>query len=480
MKLKTYLILSHLTVMIAPIVTGVLLYGVIKNYDKSSEMNEYINSITKMKEYENKLDNTKLYINPSGKVNFVNKEDKNSVQINLYDSEGRRIHSDNDDDISYEINKEEIYSNLYKIVSGYRAYSLKKPVFNDKDSIIGFYEIIIAKENLIKGTNLRTLYSILEFIAVIITIYIIIICLLNKKFNKPIKLLINGMNGYAEGNANFIEYGNKDEIGELIEHFNNMKKEIEDKKKIILTQQKTKEYMISAISHDLKTPLTSIRAYAEAMNSEKDLEKDKIKEYSSVILNKSDHMKKMIDDLMLYTLLTSDYEMKFVEVEGEEFFEMIFSGYNGPCEKSNIKLHVEMCVSGIYKVDVKQMMRVVDNLMANALRYTPPGMNIWMGAFSYDKELPEWIEDYKNFIEDLRNNGVLILVKNNGNTIPKEEQERIFNPFYQTDDSRNKTLKSGVGLGLSIVSLIIKKHNGKVKVLSENNSTVFACWLNNE
>ena len=109
----------------------------------------------------------------------------------------------------------------------------------------------------------------------------------------------------------------------------------------------------------------------------------------------------MIDDLLMYNLLTTDYKMNFVEVEGHELFEMLFSGYDEDCEKNEIKLSVDISLQGKYKVDVNQMTRVVDNLMSNALRYTPKKGNIYMGAFSMgDKKLTQWLR--RKDIEELK------------------------------------------------------------------------------
>lgn len=479
MKLKRWLFLSHLLLILTPILTGMLLYNLIVNYNKKIELNDYLTSVVKFKAYEEELTNPKIYMEPQKNMKFIKKDDENTVQIELYNASGMEIYSSNEG-MLYTLNKEQLYSDLYKIKSGYKACTLKKPVF-DNNILVGFYQITIARENFIEGVNNKTIFAAVFFITVTLVVFIIVILLLNGKFNRPMKLLIEGMNDFAKGKHSSIEYYNKDEIGELIYHFNSMKEELEEKRKIIEFQHKTKEYMISAISHDLKTPLTAIRAYAEAIENQNDLNLLEIKNKAEVILNKSDYMKKMIDDLMVYTLLTSDYNMEFVEVEGSEFFEMLFSGYDETCEKNSIKLSVETHIDGMYKVDVKQMMRVVDNLMTNAIRYTKKENQIWMGAFSLNYNLPNWIEDeFKEKIKTWKSQGCILIVKNEGKGIKEEEQSKIFKPFYQIDDSRNKTSQSGVGLGLSIVNLVIQKHNGELMLFSEGNSTAFVCWIPNK
>ncbi|MCA1073293.1 ATP-binding protein [Clostridium bowmanii] len=77
----------------------------------------------------------------------------------------------------------------------------------------------------------------------------------------------------------------------------------------------------------------------------------------------------------------------------------------------------------------------------------------------------------------MKREGLVLLIKNDGVSISKEDKEKIFLPFYQCDDSRSKKTSKGVGLGLSIVNLVIDKHKGEVRIFSDDNSTVFACWI---
>ncbi|MBU3146403.1 HAMP domain-containing sensor histidine kinase [Clostridium sp. CF012] len=478
MKLKKWLSLSHLVVMLAPIITAALLFQFIIDYNENNDLKDYLLIMSKFKVYEDKIQNPEIYnLNLIKDKEFVTGKDKNSVLIELYNDAGGEIYNSNESSILYS-SKQELYSDLYKVVTGYKAYTLKKPVFVDS-TLIGFYKITIARNSFVNEVNDKTIIAIICFIAVLIIIYAVVILLLNRKFNKPIKLLVEGMNNFATGNENTVKYKNKDEIGEIITNFNSMKKDIEDKRKTIETEQEKKEYMISSISHDLKTPLTAIRAYSEAIINEKDLDMVKIKNKASVILNKSDYMKKMIDDLLMYNLLTTDYKMNFVQVEGNELFEMLFSGYAEDCEKNEIKLTVEINIQGKYKVDVNQMTRVVDNLMANALRYTPKNGHIYMGALSMeDENLTQWL-NHKD-IEEMRlrkSEACILLIKNEGVCISKADKDKVFLPFYQCDDSRSKKASTGVGLGLSIVNLVIERHEGEVMIFSEGNSTVFACWI---
>lgn len=479
MKLKKFLVLSYIIVMLTPILTGIFIYKGIQIYNEKVEFKEYINAENKIQKYEKKLQDTEIYTKSKKKSALIGEEDKNSVKINLYDKYGMKIYSSLNEGLTFGLDSEQLYKDLYVFQKGYRANKIKKPVLLNGD-IVGFYELIVSRDNFVKATNNVTFTAFIIFALILLTVFISVIYVLNKKLTTPISILVDAMKSYAKGEENlFIEYDKKDEIGDLISHFESMKDEINENKKEIEKQQNDKEYLIAAISHDLKTPLTSIRAYAEALKEYKNLNVKDIDEYTSVIINKSDYMKNMLEDLLTYTLLTTQYKLDFVDVEGEEFVEMLFSGYDELCEANKINIIKEIKVSGNYQVDVKSMIRVVDNLLSNALRYVKSGGSIYLGAYSEEFQLPSWLGD--EFIEELnkiRKDRLLIFVKNDGEAISKNEQEKIFNAFYQSDHSRNKTSKSGTGLGLSIVKIIIEKHDGKVKLLSENNfGTIIGCFI---
>ena len=303
---------------------------------------------------------------------------------------------------------------------------------------------------------------------------------LNTKFSKPLSAVTHSMNEYAKGNTEvYINYKSNDEIGELCKHFNVMKDEIEESKKTVEEEQKAKEYMIATISHDLKTPLTSIRAYTEMLKLANITDENKRSEYLEIILSKCDYMRDMLDDLLTYNLLSMNYQLVCVEVEGEEFCEMLYSGIEATCEQKNIHVETQIEAHGNYKVDVKYMTRVIDNIVSNAIRHTSEGKHIWLGAFSTDVRLPDWVDvKCKDVLDKYRGPGLFLIVKNEGNAISEKDRENLFKPFYQGDEARSKKEHKGVGLGLSISKMIIEKHKGAIEVIPINGvGNIMVCYL---
>lgn len=345
---------------------------------------------------------------------------------------------------------------------------------------IMFVSINFLINNLIKKHWLdekdNSLVIILLYFIVVLCISLLISELIIYKVIKPIENLKCAIDAFGKGENLDIKYNIEDEVGMLVNAFGKMRKEVEEKREIIDKEHRTREYMIASISHDLKTPITSIRLYAELINGNVN-EEDKDK-YTNIILDKCDYIKDMIDNLLMYTILESGCEKKFVNVEGTEFFEMLFEGYDTICDSNDIMFTKDIKCDGYYKVNVNEMTRVMDNLVGNAIKYTNKGNNIWVGAFSDGNNLSKWIDlEIRENIKELLENKVVILVKNEGEEILSSEKENIFKSFYKSDLSRQAD--KGVGIGLSVVKLIIEQHGGFVNVYPiKGIGNIFACFLN--
>lgn len=477
MKIKRWLIISYILVILSPIITGSILFSWISNYNRDIQLETYLENSNRFLQYEEELKDPKLYLDYKGDYDFLSEDDKNYVDIKLYNKYGYNIYSSGPESLNYIVNKENLYKGFYDIKVGYKADTLKKPVFSDGE-MVGIYEITLSKSNFVKEVNRISLLAAGLFALNFLLVLFIVIKFIDKKINNPLKLLINSMKSFAQGENIEINYASNDEIGELILKFDRMKDQIEEKNRNLEIEKSSKEYMISAISHDLKTPLTSIRAYTEIIKNEN--KSSNTKKYEDIILQKCDYMKDMLEDLHLYTLLTSDYKLDRVKVEGEELFQMILSGYQEICAQNKRNYFEEIKVEGNYRVDVKSIIRVMDNLVTNALKYSEEGGNIFVGVYSKKHPISGKLdEETIKRIENFRGEDLCVIVQNTGKTISQAELKDILEPFYKADNSRN-SIKSGAGLGLSIVKRIIEKHKGELKVISENSTTTIMFRLKRE
>ncbi len=221
--------------------------------------------------------------------------------------------------------------------------------------------------------------------------------------------------------------------------------DVTDKKRL----EKIRQDFISNVSHELKTPLTSIKAMVEVL-LEGGAEDSKLrKDFLENINQEVDRLSRLVNDLLLLSRLESDKE--FLNPVPTDFVTLInraVSRFQPRAMKEGLTLSLD--IRGEIpplKVDVNYIDQVISNLIDNAIKYTPSGGKIDI------------------IVEDL-GKGIKVSVKDTGIGIPKEDLSRIFERFYRGDKSRNHSL-GGVGLGLSIVKHIVEAHNGSVGVESE-------------
>jgi signal transduction histidine kinase len=467
MKIKTWLLFSYFIVMVLPLACAYFLFAWINAYYDDEKVGEHLQTWSQIQNMITILDNPNLFQRTSDHAileSLTNEE----TSIALYNPDGFVIYTSNEAIIPAKLlpSKEEIYENLYALQQGYRAYTYKQPVFSE-GNIVGFFEIQISRKEWTNAVQERTWITIIAFLIIFLLIYVTVAVLVNRKLNKRLALLMDQMTAFAKDEKIEELPSGKDEIGELTKRFYEMKETIVKTQENLAKEQQEKEYMIATISHDLKTPLTSIRAYAESLAKEEQLTPKERKEYRNIIVDKANYMKQMLDDLLMYTLLQSTtYEMELIEVEGMEFFEMLVSDYDQVCKEKGISLNAFSKVYGKYMVNPKQMIRVADNLMSNALQHTKSGDSIGIGAFSNEKDIPAWVFPFVREKYDFTNNKAYLIVQNDGEGIAPESISRIFDPLYQVDEARSKKDARGTGLGLSITKRIVEMQNGKVEVLS--------------
>lgn len=473
MKIKTWLFASYLIVMILPLIAAYGLFAWINAYHKDLEVKDYVEKSVELQNIIKVVENPKLY-QVGQNYEELDALASTQVEINLYLKEGFLLYTSNPIQTTSDmlVNTKTLYEDLYSFNQEYGAYTYKAPVL-DGSNVIGFYKVKLARSEWVTGVSNMTWIVVGLFCVIFIFIFGGVVYFVNRKLGKPLKQLIHQMHTFAKNDdVTPIRYAN-DEIGELAFAFDDMREQLLSARAKILESQKEKEYMIASISHDLKTPLTSIRAYAESlMTTEQDRNG-----YTKIIVDKSTYMKQMIDDLLMYTLLQSpDYQMNIVEVEANEFFEMLLSDYEVLCSEKGISLKTMCTVDGIVALDPNQMLRVMDNLMSNALKFTKRNGEIVLAAVNVTDHL-DYLHPYT--LEKLTfTEGMYLIVQNTGEGIQENELENVFKPMYQTDRARTKVEHTGTGLGLNIAKNIVEKHGGHIQIASTlTKGTSIICWL---
>lgn len=268
----------------------------------------------------------------------------------------------------------------------------------------------------------------------------------------PLRKLKEATNNIREGNLNFtIESASKDEIGELCNDFEAMRKQLKESEEEKLVHDREHSDLIRNISHDLKTPITSIRGYVEGILDGVADTPEKQERYLRTIQTKTKEMENLINELTLYAKIDTNripYDFRIVSLK--DFFDDCVEEIELDLEQRHISLKYENFCSPDTKfiADVEQFHRVISNILNNSRKYIDKTYG----------HIRLTLKDVDNCIQ--------IEIEDNGKGISKEDLPYIFDRFFRTDESRNSAT-GGSGIGLSIVKKIVEDHNGKIWATSQ-------------
>ena len=258
---------------------------------------------------------------------------------------------------------------------------------------------------------------------------------------QPLQSIIKGASEYANGNLTYkISVKSDDELGYLANTLNYMSDELN------VTGEYQRKF-VSNVSHDFRSPLTSIKGYVEAI-LDGTIPPDFQEKYLRIISAETDRLEKLTRSLLtLNELDIKQRMMDFRTFDINETIKRTAAFFEGICTSRKIRL--ELILSGkelLVKADQEKIRQVLYNLLDNAIKFSPDNSIIIM-------ETTE------------KNGKVFVSVKDHGEGIPKESISKIWERFYKTDASRGRDRK-GTGLGLSIVKEIINAHQQHIDVVS--------------
>ncbi|MCR8851068.1 cell wall metabolism sensor histidine kinase WalK [Rossellomorea sp. SC111] len=224
-------------------------------------------------------------------------------------------------------------------------------------------------------------------------------------------------------------------------------------------EQMRKDF-VANVSHELKTPITSIKGFSETLLDGAMDDPETLKSFLDIILKESDRLQSLIQDLLeLSKIEKQGFQLFIEEVEVAGLIEDVFPILKEKAKPKDISLHADFESRGTAEVDSYRLKQVFINLISNAIAYTPKGGNVSV-TVTEDRDK------------------VYVQVKDNGMGISQEELPRIFERFYRVDKARSRN-SGGTGLGLAIVKHIIEAHEGDIEVESElDKGTTFTVTLN--
>ncbi|MDA0733880.1 MAG: ATP-binding protein [Chloroflexi bacterium] len=263
--------------------------------------------------------------------------------------------------------------------------------------------------------------------------------------------LVSGVSQISTGNLTArVPVQSRDEVGRLASAFNNMAERLEESFSRQRDLEQARRDLIGSVSHDLRTPLASIRAMVESINDGVVTDADTVTRYLHNIESEVENLSQLINDLFELSQLDAGVLSLNLEISSlpdliSDTLESMSAQADASSKKLNLKGSVEGELSNVV-TDARRMQRVLYNLVQNAVRYTPSDGTIQILARDTGAE-------------------VQVEVTDTGEGIPDAELPRIFDRFYRTEQSRSRD-SGGAGLGLSIAKGIVEAHGGRLWVKS--------------
>ncbi|WP_426348074.1 sensor histidine kinase [Alloiococcus sp. CFN-8] len=295
---------------------------------------------------------------------------------------------------------------------------------------------------------------------VVVATFITSYLLLMRNSAKRLSGVIRGVEEMASGELNLkLQEAGEDTIGKLA---GNINKIVYDLKNITLEEkraQQTKSDLITNVSHDLRTPLTSIMGYLSLIEEDKYRDEVQLRHYVAVAYDKAKSLRVLIEDLFELTKM-QNYTMKLEkqEIDIVEMLGQVVSQYQLQLEKYSMEARVDFTEDRlIILADPNKLVRAFDNLITNAMRYGREGRYIDIAA---------------------KREGAFALLQfvNYGEEISSMDIPYIFDRFYRVEKSRSRN-SGGSGLGLAITKNIVELHEGHIGAKSEDGRTVFEITL---
>lgn len=295
---------------------------------------------------------------------------------------------------------------------------------------------------------LKYLYAILIFFIVLTMVLNgLLSWWISKSILKPLKQLSIGTRQIRDGNLDVkMEYSKKDEFGEVCRDFEEMRTYPQDSVQQRLEDEKKNRRLITGISHDLRTPLTSISGYLDGVLDGIADTPEKQLRYLQAIKTRTGTMVNLVDSLSEYTRLDRGFRYQMEEVKLQEYVQEYLENCAADAEQN--KLDIRFATDGkeyLVVLDKKEFKRVFDNLFANTVKY----------------RLRKESKVLLSIKKTLDGKMTELVFQDDGPGVPEESLSRIFDSFYRVDDARNQSEK-GSGIGLAVVKEIVLGHGGTV------------------
>jgi signal transduction histidine kinase len=304
----------------------------------------------------------------------------------------------------------------------------------------------------------------------IVVIFFLILFILNiflyskwtaRRISAPLTSITSSIQRMSNGNLSTrMDFKAENEFLQIRDAFNQMADKLQKAQQDNRKLEEERNRMFMDISHDLKTPITTIQGYALALKEGMVEQEEKKQRYLQTIYDKSVRVTNLINNLFdLAKLENTTPQFRIQKQDVAEFLRKMAAEFYEQIEQKGMALDFDTTVNKLeVPFDIKEMERVIANLLSNAILYNPPGTTIRMSLFE-------------------KQDSAVIEIADNGVGIPEDLKDIIFSPFVRGDSSRSS--EGGTGLGLAIAKKIVEGHGGRLELCNgtDEYKTVFRITL---
>lgn len=313
---------------------------------------------------------------------------------------------------------------------------------DDTDTVLGVMLISVSTDNiLLNQAHLRQIATIIVLIVAITFVFFAILLVLH--FLKPLQKISDGIAAIKDGYGDdCLQVNDYSETIQICERFNQMLRRMK-------VMDDSRQEFVSNVSHELKTPLTSMKVLADSINSMPDAPKELYQEFMEDITNEIERETKIINDLLsLVKMDKAAADLNVSTINVNELLEQILKRLQPIADKQKVELVLESFRPVTAEVDEVKITLAITNLVENAIKYNRNDGEGWVHV--------SLNADHQYFY---------LKVEDSGIGIPEESLEHIYERFYRVDKSHSREI-GGTGLGLAITRNSILMHRGAIKVHS--------------
>ena len=383
--------------------------------------------------------------------NEILKRKQNALKVLVTDETGKVLYKTEQ--------AQEVQINLHDTIGNVMSFSINHPAYSSgkeqgtRREFITFYPLTVKGKNLymfVSGipegdVTYHTKEGPFPFF-IGLFVFIFSFYYITKRKMKQIEAMAQGVKEMAKGNLAYrINQKGQDEIALLTENINHMAEDLMIQMEKERQVEKRKNQLITNVSHDLRTPLTSILGYLRLLRDGNIENKQQYRDYIRIVYSKSEQLQNLVEDLFEYTKLT-DGNMVFErqDVCINKLLAQLIDEITPQADERGLSIVKSFPQEQLYAVvDSEQTVRLFDNLLMNAIKYSIDNGDIQVS-----------LERHKQYLK--------VSIANPSEAFTKEELENLFERFYKKDHSRNKAAE-GSGLGLAIAKGIAELQGGEIQ-----------------